>query len=141
LASRARRRVHGSETPPHSDLDQQRPVVDAFLAALRSGDVEGLIRVLDPEVVVRIDEAAASSVGPREIHGARTFATGAVAFARMARSSQVMLVDGAVGLVWASGGRLSRAVKFRIANGKITHVEILAAPASLRKLDLAVVKD
>src|SRR5579863_8391204 len=67
LASRARRRVHGAGTPSHADLTGQRQVVEAFLAALRGGDFEGVMAVLDPELVVRIDEAAAGPGGPREI--------------------------------------------------------------------------
>ena len=62
LASRARRRVQGADTPSQTDVNRQRPVVDAFLAALRAGDFEGLLAVLDPEVVVRIDETAARPV-------------------------------------------------------------------------------
>src|SRR5579872_517353 len=70
LASRARRRVQGAETPSRSDLTGQRQVVDAFVAALRGGDFAGLLAVLDPQVLVRIDEAAGRPGGPREIHGA-----------------------------------------------------------------------
>src|SRR5215204_3852205 len=105
LASRARRRVQGGETIPDSDLKSQRVVVDAFLAALRAGDFEGLLSVLDSEVVVRVDAAAGASGAPREIRGARSWARGAVAFSRLARFAQPALVNGAVGLVLASGGR------------------------------------
>lgn len=141
LASRARRRVQGVETRPQADLNQQRHVVDAFLTALKDGDLEGLIAVLDPDVVVRIDEAAARPGGPREIRGARAWAKGAIAFAQLARSVQPMLVDGAVGLVWAPGGQLSRVLRFMIASGRIVEVDIMADPARLRELDLAVLND
>jgi hypothetical protein len=70
LASRARRRVQGAGTPPHADLNRQQRVVDAFLAALREGDFEGLMAVLDPEVVVRIDESAARPCGPSGVRSA-----------------------------------------------------------------------
>jgi RNA polymerase sigma-70 factor, ECF subfamily len=136
LASRARRRVQGAETPSHADLKDQRQVVDAFLAALRGGDFEGLLAVLDPQVVVRIDEAAARPGGPREIRGAAAWARGAVAYAQAARSAQPMLVDGTVGLVWAPGGRLSRAVKFTLTGGKIAAADIIADPVRLRELHL-----
>jgi len=141
LASRARRRVQGAGTPSQADLNRQRQVVDAFLTALRGGDVEGLIAVLDPEVVVRVDEAAARPGAPREIRGAKTWAKGAVAFAQLAQSLQPMLVDGAVGLVWAPGGRLSRVLRFTITSGKIVDVDIIADPARRRELDLAVLKE
>jgi RNA polymerase sigma-70 factor (ECF subfamily) len=136
LASRARRRVQGAGTPSQADVNRQRPVVDAFLAALRAGDFEGLMAVLDPEVVVRIDETAARPGAPREIRGAAAWAKGAIAFAQLARSMQPMLVDGTVGLVWAPGGRLSMVLQFTIANGKIVEAEIMADSARLRELHL-----
>lgn len=141
LASRARRRVQGVSTAPGSELSEQRRLVDTFLAALRAGDFEGIVAVLDPDVVVRVDEAAARPGAPREIRGARIWAKGAVAFSRLARSVQPMLVDGAVGLVWAPRGRLSRVLRFTIARGKIVQVDVIADPGSLRQLDLAVFKE
>jgi RNA polymerase sigma factor (sigma-70 family) len=97
--------------------------------------------VLDPDVVVRVDEAAARLGAPREIRGARNWAKGAIAFSQLARSAQPMLVNGAVGLVWAPRGRLLRVLRFSITGGKIAGVELIAAPARLRKLDLAVLHD
>jgi len=141
LASRARRRVEGADTPSPADLNGQRQVVDAFLAALRRGDVEGLVAVLDPEVVVRADQAAARPDAPREIRGARTWAKAAVTFARFAQAVQPMVVDGAAGLVWAPGGRPARVLKFTFAGGKIAEIEILADPERLRDLDLALLQE
>ena len=138
LASRARRRVQGVSVAPDADLTQQREVVHSFLTALRAGDFEGLVAVLDPNVVVHIDEAAARPGAPLEIHGAREWAKGAVSFAAMAKLVQPVLLDGSVGLLWAPGGRLMRAVSFTFAGGKITHVNIIADPERLRKLTLAV---
>ena len=141
LASRARRRLQGADNTAGSDLAQQRGVVEAFLAAMRAGDFEGLLAVLDPDVVVRVDEAAGRPGAPREIRGAETWAKGAVGYSQLARSVQSMLVDGAVGLVWAPRGRLSRVLSFKIRRGKIDEVDIIANPARLNKLDLAVLKD
>jgi RNA polymerase sigma factor (sigma-70 family) len=138
LASRARRRVRGAPTPARAEIDRQREVVEAFLAALRGRNFAGLIAVLDPEVVVRIDEAAARPGAPREIRGAENWARGAITFAELASSAEPVIIDGAVGLVWAPGGRLSRVLRFNIASGKIVHVEIIADPARLRGLDLNV---
>ena len=141
LASRARRRVRGAGTPSQADLNGQRQVVDAFLTALRGGDFEGLMAVLDPEVVVRIDEAAARPGAPREIRGAKAWAKGAVAFAQLARSVQPMLVNGTVGLVWAPGGRLSRVLRFTITSGKIVDADIIADPARLSELHLTALNE
>jgi RNA polymerase sigma-70 factor (ECF subfamily) len=134
LASRARRRVHGAATAPNPDLAGQRKVVEAFLAAMRDRDFEGLVAVLDPGVVVRTETAE----GVREIRGARNWARGAVAFAQHARSMQPMLVGGTVGIILAPGGRLLRAVRFTFANGKIIEADVIIQPERLRKLDLAV---
>jgi ketosteroid isomerase-like protein len=141
LASRARRRVQGADRVPASDLSEQREVVSAFLTALRAGDFEGLIAVLDPDVVVRADSTTVPPGPQTEIRGARTWAKGAIAFSQLVRSAPPMLVDGAVGLVWAPGGRLSRVLRFTITSGKIVQVEIIADPARLRDLDLAVIKE
>jgi RNA polymerase sigma-70 factor (ECF subfamily) len=141
LASRARRRVQGAATVPNADLARQREVVDAFLAALRGGDFDGLLAVLDPDVVVRADAAAVAPGGSREVRGARTWATGALAFSRGARFAQPALVNGAVGLVVAPRGRLFRVLSFTITRGKIVQIDVVADPARLRHLDLAVLND
>ena len=141
LASRARRRVRGEETVPASDLHSQRVVVDAFLAALRAGDFEGLLAVLDPDVVVHLGPGAGAPGAPRELRGAENWARGAVAFAHLARNVQPALINGAVGLVFAAGGRLSRALTFTIANGKIVEAHITADPAELQQLDVAVLAE
>jgi RNA polymerase sigma factor (sigma-70 family) len=141
LASRARRRVRGEDMIDAFELKSQRVVVDAFLAALRAGDFEGLLAVLDPDVVVRLDSAAGAPGAPREVRGAENWARGAVAFSRLARFVQPALVNGAVGLVFVAGGRLSRALSLSIVNGRIAEVEITAEPDRLKQLDLAVLDD
>jgi len=137
LASRARRRVRGGAAPG-PDLVRQREVVDAFLAALRGGDFEGLLAVLDPDLVVRAD-AAVRPGAPTEIRGAAVWAKQAVAFGHLARLARPALVSGTVGLVMAPQGRLFRALRFTIANGKITEIEVIGDPARLGELDVSVV--
>ena len=134
LASRARRRVRGGGTPD-ADLVRQREVVEAFIAALRAGDFEGLLAVLDPDLVVRADMSGA----PTEIRGAAVWAKGAVAYGHMARLTQPALVDGAIGVVVAPQGRLVRALRFTIANGRITEIEVIGNPARLGELDVSIV--
>src|SRR5215468_1705344 len=140
LASRARRRVQGKAERPVADLSQQREIVTAFLAAVRAGDFDGLVAVLDPDVVIRIDEAAAVPGTPREIHGARNWAKGAISFSRATRFVEPMLVDGMVGLIFAPGGRLLRVLQFTFEHGKIVEVNIVGDPTRLREFDLAVVE-
>jgi RNA polymerase sigma-70 factor (ECF subfamily) len=134
LASRARRRVRGGEAPS-TNLARQREVVEAFLVALRGGNFEGLLAVLDPDLVVRADMPGA----PGEIRGAAVWAKGAVAYGHMARVVRPALVNGAIGLVMAPQGQLSRALTFTIANGRITAIEVIGNPARLAELDVAIV--
>src|SRR5262245_22214750 len=141
LASRARRRVRGGATTSSSPgLSAQRHVVEAFLAALRAGDVEALVAVLDPDVVVRADAFAARPGGMREVRGAREWAKGAVMFSRGAQAARAALVNGAVGVVVAPGGQLFRVLRFTSENGRISRVDVIGDPASLQTLDLAVLE-
>ncbi len=137
LASRARRRVQGADVRG-AQRAQEREVVNAFLMALRSGDFEGLVKVLDPDVVVHIDAASGQAGEQREIRGAENWARGAIAFRQMARFVEPMLVDGSVGLVLAPGGRLDRVLRFEFANGKIVGAEIIGEPKRLQEFELAV---
>jgi RNA polymerase sigma factor (sigma-70 family) len=138
LASRARRRIQGADAASGADLAGQRKVVDAFLAALRAGDFQALVAVLDPNVVITADAAAQPVETKREVRGAEIWAKGAIAAARGARAAQPALIDGAVGLVVAPQGRLFRALRFTLAEGKITAVEVIGDPERLRHLDLAI---
>jgi RNA polymerase sigma factor (sigma-70 family) len=142
LASRARRRVQGAPAIPTASLTEQRQVADAFLTAIRAGDIEGLIAVLDPEAIIQIDEAAARPGAPREIRGARNWAKGAIAFSQqLAGDIRPMLVNGEVGLVWAPGGHLRRVLRFSISDGRIGKVDIIADEERLRNLELAVLAE
>jgi RNA polymerase sigma-70 factor (ECF subfamily) len=138
LASRARRRVQGAATVPDADLGRQRAVVDAFLAASRGGDFEALVALLDPDVVLRADRAAVRSGASRELRGAAAVAG---AFSGRARFARPALVDGAVGAVWAPGGRPRVVFGFTITHGKIVEIDILADPERLGQLDLADLDD
>jgi RNA polymerase sigma-70 factor (ECF subfamily) len=127
LASRARRRVRGAATPD-ADVARQRAVVDAFLAASRGGDFDALLAVLDPDVVLRSDRAS-------EVRGAAAVAG---TFAGRAQGAQPALVNGAVGLVWAPGGRPRVVFAFTIRDGKVVEIETVADPDRVRQLDLAI---
>ena len=139
LASRARRRVQGSVTVPDADLSRQREVVDAFLAAARTGDFEALLAVLDPAVVLRADRGALAPGLSRQIRGARAVAEGALVFARLAEWARPALVNGAAGIVaFDPRGRPFSVMGFTVRRGKIAEIDVLADPARLRQLDLAV---
>ena len=141
LASRARRRVQGADKTREEDLIRQREVVEAFLAASRSGNFEALLEVLDPEVVARADPAAVPAGSALEIHGAAAVARQALSGSRRAQFAQPALVNGAVGVVVAPLGRLLLVVAFKVRGEKILEIEVIADPERLRQLDLAVLDD
>jgi RNA polymerase sigma factor (sigma-70 family) len=133
LASRARRRVQGADPDPGADRARQRAVVDAFLAASRGGDLQALLSLLDPQVVLRSDPAAVAAGTPAELRGAAEVAG---SFAGRARAARPAMVDGAAGLVWAPGGRPRMAFAFTVADGRITEIRLLADPERLRRVEL-----
>jgi RNA polymerase sigma-70 factor (ECF subfamily) len=138
LASRARRRVQGAATVPDADLTHQREVVNAFLAAARGGDFDALLAVLDPDVVFRADRGAVPAGVSIEVRGARAVAEQALAYSVRARFAQPALVNGAVGVVVAPRGRLFVVLGLTVRRGKIVEIDVVADPARLRQLDLAV---
>ena len=141
LASRARRRVQGAPVPD-TDLKGQRGVVDAFLRAARNGDFEGLLAVLDPDVVLRSDGGRSRPGLVRVIRGADAVAARALTFARGAENSTPALVNGAVGQVaWNRKGEPIAVISCTVRNGKIVTMEALADPERIRKLDLAFLND
>jgi RNA polymerase sigma-70 factor (ECF subfamily) len=133
LASRARRRVRGATPRTDPDLREQRRVVDAFLAAARAGDFEGLIQVLDPDVVFRADR------GPR---GARMPITGAAEVAetilargtRFAPHARPAIVNGNAGVIVVPGQKPIAVVSFSVADGLVVEIDLVADPAKLRGL-------
>jgi RNA polymerase sigma factor (sigma-70 family) len=141
LASRARRRVQGAAPEPDADLTRQREVVDAFLAAARGGDLEALVAVLDPDVVLRADGGTLRPGASIEARGARTVAGHTLGYARLARFARPALVNGAAGHVVAPGGRPFAVIGFTVTRGRIAEIDILADPARLRELDLTVLDD
>jgi len=134
LASRARRRVQGAEASS-VDVSRQREVVDAFLAASRGGDFEALLAILDPDIVLRADDAAVQMGTSRELRGVAAIAerfTGAAAL-------RPALLDGAVGLVWAPGGRVRVAFGLTFSeDDRIVRIEQTADPERLGQLEVVV---
>jgi RNA polymerase sigma-70 factor (ECF subfamily) len=141
LASRARRRVQGSAPTPDPDISRQREVVDAFLAAARSGDFEALLEVLDPDVVLRADRGAVAAEALEEIRGASAVAQRALMFARFAQYGRVALVNGAVGVITSVGAEPFSVMGVTVAGGRIVELDVLADPERLRQLDLAALDE
>src|SRR5581483_6443173 len=135
LASRARRRVRGPAALPKADLSRQREVVDAFLAASRSGNFDALLAVLDPEVEFHADRVAVAAGATAEMHGAVAVARRYLGGARLARPA---LVNDAVGIVVAPQGRLGVALILSFANDRIARIQAIRDPAELQKLEIGL---
>jgi RNA polymerase sigma factor (sigma-70 family) len=136
LASRGRRRVRGARLEPDADLAEQRRVANAFMRAARDGDFEGLLAVLDPDVVVRGDRSIPKGA-PLEVRGAREVAQRALFFRELAPFARPVLVNGAAGYLVAPQGRLFAVAALTVVGGKITEIDFVTDPDKLRKLTLS----
>jgi RNA polymerase sigma-70 factor (ECF subfamily) len=130
LASRARRRVQGAPAGD-GDVDRQRVIVEAFMAASRGGDFEALLQLLDPEVVLRADAGSASSqyagrAVSKLVRGAKAVVEQALLFSRMAPYNQLALVNGMPGVITVVNGRLVGVMSVTVTKGRITELDILA---------------
>ena len=134
LASRARRRVQGAP-PPDTDLSRQRKIVEAFLAASRDGDFEGLLAVLDPDVVFRADQAAQRLGSLAEIRGAAAVAE---TFKGRAQAAKPAFVDGALGVAVIFGGKLRIALRLTFSGDRISAVEAVADAGRIAGFDVEV---
>ena len=142
LASRGRRRIQGTgpDTDPAAGarLARQRKLTEAFLAASRGGNLEGLISVLDPDVVLHSDAATSLSGVPITVRGAAAVAGGARAASTRSRFGRVALVNGTPGLIMAPRGRLLIALAFTFSGDKISQIDVIGDPDRLAALDLAL---
>ena len=138
LASRARRRVQGGQVSPDLDLLRRRQLVEAFLAAARGGDFNGLLAVLDPDVALRPDQAALRMGSLRETRGAAAVAS---ALAGGAQTARLALVDGLPALVWAPGGTIRGVIEFRVADGRIVGLDVTGDAARIDELEIVVLDE
>ncbi|MBT2439032.1 RNA polymerase sigma factor SigJ [Streptomyces sp. ISL-36] len=134
LASRARRRVQGAAPAPAPDVTRQRQVVDAFLAASQGGDFEGLLAVLDPDVVLRADGGKLLAAASKLVRGAEAVVNQALTFARFRRAYRTVLVNGAPGLVSLVDGRPAGLMAFTVVDDRIVQIQILVDPERLAAL-------
>ena len=139
LASRARRRVKGADIPaPDPDLARQRDVVDAFFLAARGGDLDALVTLLDPDVVLRADFGARRPAASRVVRGAAAVARQAVLGALPGADLHPALVNGAAGAVVTVGGRPFTVLGFTVAEGRILEIDAIADPERVRRVAAAV---
>jgi RNA polymerase sigma-70 factor (ECF subfamily) len=143
LASRARRRVQGSDEVHSGDRRRQQEVVEAFLAASRLGNFEALVSLLDPDVVLRADRAAVEAAAVNRDRGAPLLApqvrgarSVAMALSGRATAAKLALVDGSPGAVWSPGGRPRAIFAFRVIGSTIAEIEIVTDPAVVAALQV-----
>jgi RNA polymerase sigma-70 factor (ECF subfamily) len=135
LASQGRRRVRGAAPPTDASLAEQRRVVDAFMAASRAADFEGLIAVLDPDVVFRFDAGPDSPLARPPVRGAAAVARQVVERGtRFAPLGRPALVNGGPGVVVGHPGKPFAVVGFSVANGRITEIDLVMDPDKLGQL-------
>lgn len=132
LASRARRRLQARNATPDADMQVQRSLVDAFVAAAQDGDFRRLVAILDPEVLLRADVAST------EVRGAEQVARQAQTFSRLGLLRRPVLVNGAAGLICMLEGKPFSVMAFTVSGGKITEINIVRDPERLSQLDLTV---
>jgi RNA polymerase sigma factor (sigma-70 family) len=132
LASRARRRVRQATLDPDADPGTQRQVVEAFLSAARRGDLDALVALLDPDVVVRADSGRPPV---RVVRGSRAVAEKALVFSGASAGARVALVGGSAGIVASAQGQPVTAMGFAVRNGRVIEIDILTDPVRLRRLE------
>jgi RNA polymerase sigma-70 factor (ECF subfamily) len=146
LASRARRLVQGAGEERENELPPQREVAQAFMTASRDGNLEAVLAVLDPDVVLRVDPAAVKAAAANEAKGAprlvrevRGAADVARVFLGSAQAARPALVDGTSGAAWAPGGRPRAIWAFNVEQGRIVEVQFIVDPTTIARLEVLLV--
>ncbi|MFF0457694.1 sigma factor [Nocardia africana] len=141
LASRARQRVRGDTSTPTAELDRHREVVDAFLSAARAGDLGALLAVLAPDVVRTADPAVLPPGIASVVRGAAAVAEETVLLRSRSQVAGAALIDGAVGLVVAPGGRLAAVLLVTVHGDRVTAYDVVADPERLAALTVTVLPE
>ncbi|HET6875112.1 MAG TPA: sigma-70 family RNA polymerase sigma factor [Acidimicrobiales bacterium] len=143
LASRARRRVQSEASGSADSADprgvaaSQHEVVTAFLAASRQGDFAGLLRLLDPDVVLRAEAAVVKIGAPAEVRGPDAVAQ---MFSGRAQAARYTLIDGLAGAMWSLKGKPQVVFDFTVRAGRVVRIDMLGDPETLEALDLVRVR-
>ena len=142
LASRARRRVKGAEiVAPERDLARQRSVLNAFFAAARAGDIDALVAVLHPDVVLRADFSPGRPSRSAVFSGAAAVANQARMGASPAAQLHPALVNGAAGVVVTLRERPFAVMAFTVADGKIVEIHAFGDPERVRRVAATILGD
>jgi len=146
LASRARNRIRGANTP-QEDNERQKEIVSAFISAARDGNFEALIRVLHPDVVLRADTTAVKIAEINKAKGAPQFKPimnganlVAQTFKGKAAAAQLAWINGSAGGTWAPGGKPVVAFCFKISGGRISEIEIVMDKTKLENSEIKIIE-
>ena len=138
LASRARRRVRADARVPEGDLNEQRRVVDAFVAASRSGSFEELVAILDPDVVFRSDRGPTGQLTPVAFRGSSAVARQILAQgSRFAHLGRPAIVNGAAGVVVRTESQVLAIVGFTVVGGHVVAIDLNTDPARISAMEKA----
>jgi RNA polymerase sigma factor (sigma-70 family) len=141
LASRARLRIQGEQTASARDLARQRKVVEIFLRASQTGDMNALIAVLDPDVIRRADRIALPPGAEIEVHGASKVASETLTNSGLAQYASIAVVDGTVGLVVVFRRKLKLALRLTVREETVTEIDVIADLVRLRCVKLSVLPE
>lgn len=133
LASRARRRVRGASPSGDADRERQQEVVSAFLRASRAGDFDALLKVLDPDVVVRADATSVRMGAEPEVRGATAVLN---TFLGRAVGAQPAVIDGLAGAAWAPGGEIRALIRFTVTDGRVSAIDLIGDPDAIAQADV-----
>lgn len=139
LASRARQRIQCNSETKKINRTGQRKVVQAFLTAIQSGDLNALLEVLHPDVVRRADHYAVPAGVEVQARGAERVARETITNAALIQHAHLALLDGTVGLIVILQRRVRVAVHLEIKQEKIMAIDVIADPARLRNIQLGTV--
>ena len=131
--SRCSWRVRDGAPAPDPDLTRQQAVVDAYFAASRDGDLDALVAVLDPDVVLR---AHRRDGDPLELHGAARVAQGAITARRFAPYVRPALINGAAGVVAFDGDRPFAVLAFTVVRDRAVAIDVFNDHELVAKLDI-----
>jgi len=138
LSSRARKRIYG-HVPGNGRLHcEDFAVVDAFLAAVKTGDFERLVGLLAPDIERTIDDPALNPEQERITRGAQDVAKQTLSNQKYIEHAVPLLIDGCPGLVVAPRGIIATAVLMEMNDARIASIHVITAHSTLLRLSIAL---
>jgi RNA polymerase sigma-70 factor (TIGR02957 family) len=139
IAHRARGHVQARRPRFEVDQDRQRAVTARFLAAAVGGDIDGLLEVLAPDVMLTTDGGGRARAALRPIRGAAKVARALAGFAGRPYQGLTLgemtieeaEINGEPGALVMGGGRVVGAGTFTVVGGRIAAIQLVTNPEKL----------